>query len=102
MHIPRWSTIGLFVGLVVLFALSWLRAKKTGESFRAAVLPNVLMAGAGSIFFVREFFGDLPLWIDAPMLILCWLMILIVLGLGLVRFKRFLKEAWSLEAKKDK
>jgi hypothetical protein len=102
MTIPRWSTIGLFVGPVVLFILSWLRAKETGKSFRAAVLPYALMAGAGSIFFVREFFGDLPLWIDAPLFLLCSLIILIVLGLQLFRLKRYLREAWWLEDKKDK
>jgi uncharacterized membrane protein YoaK (UPF0700 family) len=102
MTIPRWSTIGLFVGLVMQFILSWLQAKKTGKSFREAVLPSALMAGAFSIIFAREFFGDLPIWIDAPIAILFSLIILFVVGLAAVRLKRYLKEAWRLEDKKDK
>ncbi len=102
MTIPRLTTIVLFVALVVRFILSWIQARKTGKSFRGAVLPNALMAGAVSIILVREFFGDLPVWIDAPILILCFLLILIALGLWLVRLKRFLKESWRLEDQKDK
>jgi hypothetical protein len=85
-----------------MFALSWLRSKETGKSFREAVLPYALLAVAGSIFFVREFFGDLPLWIDVPIVVLCGLIILILLGLGLFRLKRHLQGAWRLEDKKDK
>ena len=102
MTIPDWSTIGLFIGPVVLFTLSWLRSRETGKSFRAAVLPYALLVAAGSIFFVRGFFGDLPLWIDAPIVVLCSLIILILLGLGLFRLKRHLQGAWRLEDKKDK
>jgi peptidoglycan/LPS O-acetylase OafA/YrhL len=99
MPTPRWSTIGLFVFFVIQLIMSWFQARRTGKSFRAAVLPNALMAGALSIIFVREFFGDLPLWIDAPILILCCLIILVYVGLGLVRLERYLKEAWSLKDK---
>ena len=102
MTIPRWSTIGLFFGIVIQFVLSWLQAKKTGKSFRVAVLPNALMAGALSIMFVREFFDDLPVWIEGPIVILCFLLILMALGLWFVQLKRYLKEAWRLEDKKDK
>ena len=102
MLIPRWSTIGLFVLIVIQFAMSWFQARRTRKTFRGAVLPNALMAGAFSIILVREFFADQPLWIDAPLVILCWLIILIVLGVGLVSLKRFLKEAWSLEHKNHK
>ncbi len=99
---PRWSTIGVFVMVVIQFILSWLQAKKTGKSFREAVLPAALIAGAVSIIFVREFFGDLPVWVDAPITILCSLIILFVVGLAVVRLKRYLKEAWRLEDKRDK
>jgi uncharacterized membrane protein YoaK (UPF0700 family) len=102
MIIPRWSTIGLFLMLVIQPLLFWLQAKKTGKHLREAVLPNALMAGAVSIIFVREFFGDLPVWIEAPLVILCSLMILFVVGLAAVRLKRYLKEAWRLEDKNDK
>jgi hypothetical protein len=102
MIIPHWSTIALSVALVVQFILSWLQAKKTGRSFREAVLPNALMAGGVSIILVREFFGDLPAWGDAPAAILCLLLILIALVLWLVQLKRYLKEAWRLEDKRDK
>ncbi len=102
MTIPRWSTIAFFVVVVMQFILLWLQAKKTGKDFREAVLPSALLAGTVSIIFVREFFRDLPLWIDAPLVILCFLVILIVLGLWLVRVKRYLKDAWRLEDKTDK
>ena len=102
MHIPRWSTIVVFVLIVIQLIRSWFQARRTGKSFRAAVLPDALIAGIISIIFVREFFGDRPLWIDLPIVILCSLIILTVLGLGLVRLKRFLKEAWSLEDKKNR
>jgi len=102
MTIPRWSTIGLFAALVLQFILSWVQAKKTGISFRDAVLPSALIAGGVSIILAREFFGDLPVWIEAPLAILCSLLILFALGLLLVRLKRYLKGAWRLEDKTDK
>jgi len=102
MIIPRWSTMALFVALVAQFIVSWLQAKKTGKRFRDSVLPNALAAGAVSIIFAREFFSDLPAWIDAPITILCLLLILMAVGLWLVQVKRYLKEAWRLEDKRDK
>jgi hypothetical protein len=102
MNIPRWSTIALFVMVFVQVILSWLQAKKTGRSFREAVLPGALMAGAVSIIFVREFFGDLPVSIDATITILCSLTILFVVGLAVVRLKRYLKEAWRMEDRREK
>jgi protein-S-isoprenylcysteine O-methyltransferase Ste14 len=102
MIIPRWSTIGLFVVVVMQFTLSWLHAKKTGKTFREAVLPSALLAVSVSIIFARECFGDLPLWIDAPIAILSSLIILAVAGLAAVEVKRYLKDAWRLENKKDK
>src|SRR5437868_13220238 len=102
MIIPRWSTIGLFLVVVMQFILMWLQAKKTGKNLREAVLPSALLAGTVSIIFVREFFRDLPLWIDAPIAILCSLIMLFVLGLWLAQLKRYLKGAWRLEDKTDK
>jgi hypothetical protein len=102
MTIPRWSTIGLLVALVVQFVFMWLQAKKTGEGFRGVVLPSALMAGVGSIAFAREFFIELPDWIDATLLIVCWLLILMAFGLWLVHVKRYLKRVWRLEEEKDK
>ena len=102
MTIPRWSTIGLFVALLLQFILSWVQAKTTGKSFREAVLPSALIAGGVSITFAREFFGDLPVWIEAPLVILCSLLILMALALLLLRLKRYLKAAWRLEDKNDK
>ena len=55
MTIPRWSTIGLFAAVVMQLILSWLQAKKTGRSFREAVLPSALLASGVSIIFLREF-----------------------------------------------
>jgi|GEM_PF-5511998 uncharacterized membrane protein YoaK (UPF0700 family) len=101
MIIPRWSTIGLFVALVMQLILSSLQAKKTGKSLRGAVLPNALAAGAACIIFVCEFFGDLPIWLAAPIMILCLLLLLMAFGLWLVQLKRYLKEAWRLEGKGD-
>ena len=102
MTMPRWTTIVFFVGVVMLFILNWLQAKKTGKSFREAVLPSALIAAAVSIICVREFFGDLPLWIELSLAILSSLIILFLVGLTAVRLKRYLKEAWRLEDKNDK
>ena len=102
MNIPRWSTIGLVVGIVLQFVLAWLQAKKTGKRSRESVLPKALMAGALSIMFVREFFGEIPVWIEAPIAVLCFLMILFALGFWLVQLKRHLKDAWRLEDESDK
>jgi hypothetical protein len=102
MTIPRWSTIGLFVWFVMQFILSWLQAKKADKSFREAVLPNALLAAAFSIIFAREFFSDLPIWIDAPFALALSLIILFGIGLAAVRLKRYLKEAWRLEDGRDK
>ena len=102
MTIPRWSTIGLFALLLMQVIVSWLLAKKRGKSFRGALLPTALMAGAISIAFAREFFVDLPVYIDVILVILCCLLILIALGLWLVQLKRYLKESWRLEDKTDK
>lgn len=101
MTIPRWSTVGVFVVLVIQFILSWLRATKTGKSFRAAVLPDALIALAVSMLFVRAFFGDLPVWIDAPIAFICGLVILFLIALAAVRLKRYVTEAWRLEGKTD-
>lgn len=101
MIIPRWSTIGLFVTLVTQFVLAWLQVRKTGKGFQGTVLPNALAAGAVSIIFAREFFGDLPAWLDAPITILCLLLMVMAVGLWLVRFRLYLKEAWRLEGKGD-
>ena len=102
MIIPRWSTIGLFALLLMQVIVSWLLAKKKGKSFRGSLLPTAMMAGAISIAFVREFFVVLPVYIDVILVILCWLLILIALGLWLVQLKRYLKEARRLEDKTDK
>jgi hypothetical protein len=102
MTIPRWSTIGLFALLLMQVILSWLQAKKRGKGFRGALVPTALMAGAISIAFAREFFVDLPVYIDVILVILCWLLILIALGFWLVQLKRYLKESWRLEDKTDK
>ena len=101
MIIPRWSTTGLFIALVMQFILSWLQAKKTGKSFRGAVLPNALAAGAVCIIFVCEFFGDLPILLAAPVTSLCLLLLLMAVGLWLVQLTRYLKEAWRLEGEGD-
>jgi hypothetical protein len=101
MIIPHWSTIGLFVVVVIQFILSWLKAKKTGKNLREAVLSEALIAGAVTIILVRAFFGDLPVWIDAPILIVCSLIILFLVGLAAVRLKRFAKDAWRLEGERD-
>ncbi len=102
MTIPRWSTIAFFVLVQMQFILSWLQATKTNKSFREAVLPNALLAAAFSIIFIREFFGDFPIWIDAPFALALSLIILFGIGLAAVRLKRYLKEAWRLEDGKDK
>jgi len=102
MTIPRWSTIGLFALLLMQVIVSWLQAKKSGNGFRGSLLPTALMAGAISIAFAREFFVALPVYIDAILVILCWLLILIALGLWLFQLKRYVKEAWRLEDKPDK
>jgi hypothetical protein len=102
MTIPRWSTIGLFVVLVMQFVLAWIQARTTGKSFRAGVLPNALIAGAISIAFARELFVEFPVWIDRTLAILCWLLILMALVLWLVRLKRHLKDDWRLEDKPEK
>jgi len=102
MTTPRWSTVGLFLALVLQFILSWAQAKKTGKSFREAVLPGALIAGGVSIIFAREFFNELPVWIEPPLVILCSLLILIALVLLLVRLKSYLNGAWRLEGEKDK
>ena len=60
MTIPRWNTIGLLVALVMQCVFTWLQAKKTGKSFRGAVLPSALMAAGTSIAFAREVFIELP------------------------------------------
>lgn len=91
MVVPRWGTIGLFVSIIVQFILSWARAKKTEKSFRAAVLPSALMAIAVSMIFVRFFFEEVPVWVDAPLLIFCFLLISIVLALWIVQFRRYSK-----------
>lgn len=97
---PRWSTIGVFVMVVIQFILSWLQAKKTGKSVREAVLPAALIAVAVSIILVREFFGDLPVWVDAPITILCSLIILFVVGLAVVRLKRYVKRSLAAGGQK--
>lgn len=99
MTVPGWSTIGLFVASVFLFISSWVQARKRGKSFRSAVLPNALLAGAVSIIFAREFFADLPIWIDAPLAIVVCLVILIGLGLLLLRLRRYLVASWRVEQK---
>ena len=101
MTIPRWSTIGLFALLLMQVILSWLQAKR-GKGFRGSLLPTALMAGAISIAFAREFFVVLPVYIDVILVTLCWLLILIALGLWLVQLKRHLKESRRLEDKTDK
>jgi hypothetical protein len=95
MFIPRWSTIGLFVLLMIQFVLALAHAKKTARSFREAVLPNALVAAAISIVFAREFFGDLTPWVEAPLAILCLLLILIALGLWLAQLRRYLNGLWT-------
>lgn len=99
MIIPHWSTIGLFVALVTQVVLAWLQIRKTGKGFREVVLPNALAAGAVSIIFAREFFGDLPAWVDVPITILCLLLMVMAIGMWVVQFRRYLKEAWRLEGK---
>jgi hypothetical protein len=100
--IPRWGTTGLLVLLVIQFILSWIQARQTGKSLRSKLLINALMAGSVSLIFAREFFGDLPLWIDATVVVLVSLMILVGLGLETLRLKRYLKSAWWLEWKRHK
>ena len=102
MTIPPWTTIGMFAGVNLNFILTWLHSKKTGKGIRESVLPAALAAGAVSIIFVREFFGDAPLWIDVPAMILLSSILLWLVGLSAVRLTRYLKEGWRLEDKTNK
>ncbi len=102
MIIPRWSTIGLFALLLMQVIVSWLQANKSGKGFRGSLLPTGLMSGAISIAFAREFFVVLPVYIDVILMILCWLLILISLGLWLAQLKRYMKDSLRLEDKTDK
>jgi hypothetical protein len=100
--VPRWFTFLLFASIIMQVIVSWLHAKKTGKSFRAAVLPNALIAAGVTIILVREFFAEVPPWIDGPLAILCFLLILFAFGLWAIQLKRYLQESWRLEEKKDK
>jgi len=102
MTIPRWTTIGMFAFGVMHFILTWLQSRKTGTSYREKVLPAALFAGAVSIIFVREFFGDTPRWFDIPIMILLSSIILWLFGLWAVRLSRHLKESWRLQDKANK
>lgn len=95
MTLPTWTTIGLFVALLAQLALSWTRAKHNGKSFRSAVLPNALMAGGVSIILIREFLKEIPIWIDATLVILVSIIMLLAVGLLLLQLKRYLKNAWN-------
>jgi len=97
LFIPRWGTTGLLVLLVIQFILSWIHARQTGNRLRSRVLTNGLMAGCVLLIFAREFFGDLPLWIDATTVVFVSLMILVGLLLETLRLKRYLRSAWWLE-----
>jgi CDP-diglyceride synthetase len=97
LFIPRWGTTGLLVLLVILFILSWIQARQTANSLRSRVLINALLAGGVSLIFAREFFGELPLWIDVTLPILVSIIMLVALGSGLVQLKRYLKSASWLE-----
>ena len=95
MTLPKWTTIGLFIALLAQLALSWTQAKHNEKSLRSAVLPNALMAGGVSIIFIREFFKEIPIWIDATLVILVSIIMLLAVGLLLLQLKRYLKNAWN-------
>ena len=57
---------------------------------------------AVTIIFVRSFFEDAPLWIDAPLVILCLVLAAIGFGLWIVWFKRYIRNAWRLDPEKHK
>ena len=99
MTLPKWSTFGIFVAIVANFLVSWVRAKHAEKGFRSALLPNALMAGGMSVVFVRDFFSDVPIWIDAPLAVLASSVILIALVLYLIKLKRFLINAWAEQEK---
>lgn len=95
--IPRWSTAGLFILLVIQFLRAWIEARKAGKNFRSTVLPSALIAGGMSLIFVREFLGNLPSWIDATLAILVSLIMLAASLLAAVQLRKYLKTAWWLE-----
>ena len=99
---PRWTTVVLLAAAVMQSILAWLQSRKTGKSRRETVLPSALFAGAMSIIFVRELFGDTPRWFDVPVAILLWSILLWLFGLWAVRLSRHLKESWRLEDKANK
>ena len=92
--IPRWSTIFLFIWFVVQLAVAWVRAKRAETGVGSSLLPHALIAAALSVVFVRDLFEYVPIWIDAPLVILVLIAILIALVLLRVRLKRYLINTW--------
>jgi len=90
----------MFVVLVTQFVVAWVRERRAKEGFRSALLSKALMAGGMSMIFVREIFRDVPLWIDAPLVILVSLVCLITFVLYLIKLKRYLKNAWTEQENK--
>lgn len=100
--IPRWGTFGLLGLLILQLIVAWRHAKKTGGGFRSTLLPNALAAAAVAIIFVREWFAYVPVWIDAPLVIVCLLLLLTAFLLWGVWLKRYVQEAWQLDERKIK
>lgn len=100
--IPKWSTFFLLVFIILQLILAWRGARKTGKKPRSALLPNILASAAMAIVFVREWFGNIPVWIEAPLVVICLLLILIAFVLWGIWLKRYLRDAWRLEEHNNK
>ena len=99
MTLPQWTTFVILVSMIVQFVVAWLQAKRSGKSFRSAVLPNALMAVAMSIVFAHELFREVPAWIDDSLALIALLLFLSA-GVGfLVQLKHYLKNAWHPQQK---
>src|SRR5262249_35514284 len=98
--VPGWSTFVLFALLIVQLALSWVQAKKSRKRLR--LQSSILLVAGMTIVFVREWFVDVPSWIDASLAIILWLLLLTVLVRWTLWFRRYLQESWRLEQKNNK
>lgn len=100
--VPGWSTFVLFAVLIVQLVLRWVHAKKTGRRFQSALQSSALLVAGIMIGFVREWFRDVPSWIDASLAIILWLLILTIFVRWTLWFRRYLQDSWRLEQKNNK
>jgi hypothetical protein len=99
MQMPHWPLIGMLVLSISQMLLAWSNAKKAGKRVRHAALPWVLLVAANVLIVAVESMVNMPEWLAWVLVVALFILLILLFGIGLVRGKRHLQDAWQIDKK---